>query len=100
MDYDTRGNRPNEARFFHSADGRLFVIFSCYEQDYQVGNRILELYPDGTHSDSVKINLNQPLELFTIASQRNGSEPSSDIDIIGLPHWDGNILNYVRIKME
>jgi len=100
MEYDSRGIRPNRARFHSLPDGRLFVIVSGYETAGGVGNRLIELYQDGTHSKAIKLNLDEPLDVFQVASQQNGSNPSNYIDLIGATDWDSTTLNYVRIQLE
>jgi hypothetical protein len=99
MEYDSRGMRPNRARFQSLPDGRLFVFISGYEGAGGVGNRLIELYQDGTHSKAVKINLDEPLDVFQIAGQQNGSNPSNYIDIIGATDWDTSPLYYARIQL-
>jgi hypothetical protein len=100
MTYDTRGIRPNRASFHSLPNGRLFVIISVYEITGETGNHLIELYADRTHSSPIKLGLKEPLGVFQIAGQQNGSPPSNYIDIIGTTKWDSTTLNYVRIKLE
>jgi hypothetical protein len=76
-------------RFQVLPGGRLMVIFFISGRDKQgksrSENRIMEVYQDGTASQSELIPLKYPLSLYFTATPRGGSLPSETIDLVGRP---------------
>ncbi len=76
-------------RFHVLPGGRLMVIFFISGRDKQgksrSENRIMEVYQDGTASQSEVIPLKYPLSLYFTATPRGGSLPSETIDLVGRP---------------
>ena len=98
---------PVYARFQPALDGRLLVF--SYVDDWSSGpeadqlglmpglpemrarggrggNFVMEVFPDGTHSQTVRVPLENPMKRFLTATPRAGSSPSDTIDVIGALH--------------
>lgn len=95
---------PGEGRFQVTEEGRLFVF-------YYVGgaglagqgisqNRVLEIFPDGTSSESAVVSLQPPFTSFFTATWRAGCPPSHLLDIFGQRAGQGNTLSYARVRLE
>ena len=74
-------------RFQVLPGGRLMVVFFISGRDKQgksrSENRIMEVYQDGTASQSEVIPLKYPLSMYFTATPRGGSLPSETIDLVG-----------------
>jgi len=95
---------PGRGRFQVTADGRLFVFY--YVSGASVDgrgvsqNRLLELYPDGTQSESAVVDLKHPFTSFFTATWRGGCRPSNVLDLYGQGAGKGNTLSYARVRIE
>ncbi|MEI6502934.1 MAG: hypothetical protein WCP21_18140, partial [Armatimonadota bacterium] len=78
---------PGWGRFQATPDGRLFVFYYTSGADAKgralAENRLIELYPDGTHSEPVRVALEYPMNSFFTATERGGSAPSATLDLLG-----------------
>jgi hypothetical protein len=94
------GERPSDARFQVTEEGRLFIF-------YHVGgtnargepiseNRLVEVYPAGNHSEPVTVTLQKPLRSFFTATVRAGCQTSHILDLFGEV---GGTMRYVRIRL-
>jgi len=66
-------------------------------------NRVLELYPDGTHGDAVRVPLPSPFTSFMTTTERGGSPPGPILEVLGaasglpgLSYARINLLNKIR----
>jgi hypothetical protein len=60
-------------------------------------NRLVEIRPDGTLGQPVKVPLARPLDSFYTATVRAGCAPSATIDLLG---ESGNTLRYCRVRLR
>lgn len=78
---------PGYARLHATPDGRLFCFYYTYgaeENGQPVNeNRIMELFPDGHHSEPVRVPLSEPFTSFMTATERGGSLPSNTLEVLG-----------------
>jgi len=93
---------PTYARFHATPDGRLFVFYYCSgtgEQGRGVAeNRVMEVFPDGTHSEGKRVPLACPFTAFMTATERGGSRPSEKLEVIGVARGREGI-SYARIAL-
>jgi hypothetical protein len=93
---------PGYGRLQATPDGRLFVFYYVSGADAKghpvSENRLMELYPDGTHSAGVRVELEYPFTNFMTASERGGSAPSAIMDVLGTTVENPGI-NYARINL-
>ncbi len=94
---------PGMARFHHTPDGRLFVIFyvSGRRADGSVveENRIVELSRDGGISRPHVIPLVSPLNNFFTATPRAGCLPDWRLDMLGTSPRHPNTIRYARLRI-
>jgi len=94
---------PGRGRFHATPDGRLFVFYyisGTNVQGQQMGeNRLIEMYPDGTHSKPVCVPMQYPMRSFFTATERGGSAPSTTLDLLGQARGI-NGISYARISMQ
>ena len=74
---------PGYGRFQATPDDRLFVFYYIGGTESEGENRLIELYPDGTSSEPVRVPITYPLTSFFTATERGGSEPSATLDLLG-----------------
>jgi hypothetical protein len=71
---------PGYARLHATPDGRLFVFYYCGGADAQgrplAENRLMEICPDGTLGEPVRVPLKHPFTNFMTATERDGSRRS------------------------
>lgn len=102
---------PGYARFQATSDGRLFVFYYVSGADAKgralAENRLLEMYPDGTHSDPVTVAMPHPMNAFFTATERGGSAPSATLDLLGqadgipgIAYTRINLLNKVQARLD
>ena len=94
---------PSAGRFQVTPGNRLFV---CY---YVSGknaagrpvseNRLMELRPGGTASESVRVPLKIPFNSFFTATARAGSSPSHTLELLGQRVGQPLAIGYARIKL-
>ncbi len=89
--------KPGDGRFHVTPDGKLYVFFSVGAKGGRE-NRLLQILPDGSQTEAVKIPLKQPFGRVFTASWRNGNAPSDVLDLYG-PTGD-NTYGYARIKLQ
>jgi hypothetical protein len=93
---------PGWGRFQATPDGRLFVFYYTSGADAQgkafAENRLMEMYPDGTHSDPVRVALQYPMTSFFTATERGGSAPSATLDLLGAASGIAGI-SYARVNL-
>ena len=96
------GEIPGNARFYATADGRLFVVYYCGGKDEKgkavSENRILQILPR-RGPKPIRIPLKHPFTTFFTATERGGSLPSNTIDLFGSGRESGT-LRYARVRLE
>lgn len=94
--------QPGYARFQVTPDGRLFVFYYTSGADEKgrrfAENRLMEIYPGGSHSDPVRVPLKHPMTSFFTATERGGSARSATLDLLGPSNTMPGIL-YARINL-
>jgi len=101
---DGDGPVVGDARFHVTADGRLLVFYYA-SGDRADGerfseNRLLEIKPDGSQTESVKVNLQQPLTRFFTTTWRAGCAPSNLLEVYGSRAGGEDMMGYARIRIE
>jgi hypothetical protein len=100
---DGRGAIPSAGRLQVTPEGRLFVIY--YDQGKDAAgrslseNRVLEIKPDGTTSQPVRVPMKQPFVGYFTATVRGGSPPSKTVDLLGQCAGKPNTICYARVKL-
>gem|GEM_PF-241486 len=93
---------PGWARLHATPDGRLFVFYYCSGTDAKgrpvAENRLMEIYPDGTHGQPVSVPLKQPFTNFMTATERGGSPPSDTLEVLG-EATDRPGISYARVAL-
>ena len=93
---------PGWGRFQATPDGRLFVFYYTSGADARgralAENRLIEMYPDGTHSEPVRVAMQYPMNSFFTATERGGSAPSATLDLLGQANGVSGI-SYARINL-
>jgi hypothetical protein len=93
---------PGYARFQATPDGRLFIFYyvsGANEKGQAVNeNRVMEIFPDGSHSDPVRVPLEYPFTSFMTATERGGSPPSNTLEVLGATSG-GEGIRYARISL-
>ncbi|MBI3922049.1 MAG: hypothetical protein HY318_11580, partial [Armatimonadetes bacterium] len=93
---------PGSGRFQVTPDNRLFVFYYCSGKDANgkglSENRVMEILPDGSHGDPVKVPLEHPFTSFQTASVRAGCAPSNILDVLGTT-TDQSGMSYARINL-
>ena len=93
---------PGWGRFQATPDGRLFVFYYTSGADAKgralAENRLIEMYPDGTHSEPVRVAMQYPMNSFFTATERGGSAPSATLDLMGQANGVAGIA-YARINL-
>lgn len=93
---------PGSGRFQITADNRLFVFYYCSGKDGNgkalSENRVMEILPDGSHSDPVKVPLEHPFTSFQTASVRAGCAASNTLDVLGATTNQPG-MSYARINL-
>jgi len=96
--------RPGRGRFHIAPDNRLYVLFyvSGSDADGQSisENRLLEILPDGTAGESVRVPLEKPFTDFMTATVRAGSAPSQALELLGTRQGSGGTISFARIKVQ
>ena len=91
------------ACFQVAESGRLCVFYyvngSTDDGRHLSENRIMELYPDGTSSESVVVPLDKPFSQFFSATVRGGSPRSHTIDLLGQRVGSGKTISYARVRL-
>ena len=97
---DLGGERPGDARFQVTEDGRLFVFYTVGGSDEAgkpiADHRLVEIAPNGEHGDPVTIDLQKPISSFFNASIRAGCRPSHILDLLTDA---GGTMRYIQIKL-
>ncbi len=93
---------PGWGRFQATPDGRLFVFYYVSGADAAgkavAENRLVEVFPDGTHGEPVRVPLPYPMTSFFTATERGGSAPSATLDLLGVASGVSGI-SYARINL-
>ncbi|HNQ89861.1 MAG TPA: hypothetical protein PKM73_14675 [Verrucomicrobiota bacterium] len=101
---DDSAEIPHLARFHLTPTGRRFVVCFVSGTDRQGRrvreNRLIELGPDGSPIQTVRIPLKHPFTSFFTATPRAGSMPSPFLDLLGTPVDTPNTIGYARIRLE
>jgi len=96
--------RPGRGRFQITPDNRLFVFFYVSGSN-SAGksiseNRLLEILPDGSASNSVPVPLKKPFTDFFTATIRAGSPPSKTLELLGTRQGSNTTISFARIRIE
>ena len=94
---------PGQGRFHVTPDNRLFAVYHCGGKDSDgkplSENRLLEIFPDGSHGKTMRIPLRRPFTAFINATVRSGAAPSEILDVMGTcPGRPG--ISYARIRLR
>jgi hypothetical protein len=100
VEFKLKGNQPIRARFHETEQDRLFVFYSTHQPATGGENWLMELYADGGRSLSLPLNIQPGLEYFLATGQRNGSAPSSFIELMGITTWGESVVRYIRIQIR
>jgi len=96
--------RPGRGRFQITPDNRLFVFFYVSGSDATgksiSENRLLEILPDGSASNSVRVPLKKPFTDFFTATTRAGSPPSRTLELLGTRQGSNTTISFARIHIE
>ncbi len=100
---DGGGPVVGDARFHTTPDGRLFVFY-CADGDGPDGkrlpeNRLMEIRPDGSQGESVRVDLQHPVRRFFTTTWRAGCAASDLIEIYGRRVGEGDVMAYARVKI-
>lgn len=99
-----RSEIASHGRFQVTPDGRLFVVYYVSGTDGQgqtvSENRIMEVRPDGTHSEGVRIALQKPFTSFMTATERGGSPPSYTLHMLGQRAGEGGTIAYASVRLR
>lgn len=94
---------PGRGRFQVTPENRLIVIYYVSGKDAAgravSENRLMELYPDGSHTLPVKVPLRHPFSDFFTATPRAGSAPSRTLDLLGPRAGAPQTISYARIRL-
>ncbi len=95
---------PGRGRFQITPDNRLFVFFyvsgSGSTGKHVSENRLLEILPDGSVTNSVPVPLQKPFTDFFTATVRAGSPPSKTLELLGTRQGSNVTISYARIRIE
>jgi hypothetical protein len=95
---------PGPARFQITPDHRLFVIYyvrgGAAAGQRRSENRLLEVFPDGTHSDPIRVPLARPFSNFFTATVRAGSPPSNVAELFGHREGTSHSMSYARVRIR
>ncbi|NOZ19650.1 MAG: hypothetical protein GXP25_01035 [Planctomycetes bacterium] len=93
---------PGYARLHATPDDRLFVFYYCGGKDAEgkviAENRLMEIFPDGSHGKPMRVPLEHPFTAFMTATERGGSPPSNMLDVLGIAAGRPGI-SYARIAL-
>jgi hypothetical protein len=96
--------RPGRGRFQITPDHRLFVFFYVSGSDstgkHVSENRLLEILPDGSASNSVPVPLKKPFTDFFTATPRAGSPASKTLELLGTCQGSNATISFARIRIE
>ncbi|UCG47512.1 MAG: hypothetical protein JSU94_18755 [Phycisphaerales bacterium] len=96
--------RPGRGRFHVTPDNRLFVFFYVSGADTEgrsvSENRLLEILPDGSAGESVRVPLERPFTSFMTVTVRAGSAPSRILDVLGPRQGAGRTISFARIRLN
>jgi hypothetical protein len=96
--------RPGRGRFQITPDNRLFVFFYVSGSDstgkHVSENRLLEILPDGSASEAVRVPLQSPFTDFFTATVRAGSPPSKALELLGTRQGSNATISYARIRID
>jgi hypothetical protein len=102
---DTDGGEiAGRGRFQPTPDKRLFVFYYISGRSAKgesiSENRLMEIYPDGSHSDPQKVALKLPFADFFTATPRAGSPPSLILDVLGHRAGESDKMSYAQIRLR
>ena len=96
-----KGSTPSRAGRFHiTPDGRMLVFYHVTTPASE--NRLIEIFPDGSLGEPVKVPLKTPFHTFFTAGVRAGCQPSWYIDVFGDTRKGGRAggtMRYARIRL-
>jgi hypothetical protein len=98
------GEVPGRGRFQMTPENRLFAVFYVSGSDAKgrgvSENRILDLKPDGSTSEPLRLALKHPMSEFMTATVRAGSPRSHELEMFGQTVGSGNTISYARVRLE
>jgi hypothetical protein len=96
--------RPGRARFHVTPNNRLFVFYYVSGSNTSgqpvSENRLQEILPGGSVSESVRVPLKEPFVDFMTATVRAGSPPSKTLDVLGVRRGSGTTISFARIRVN
>ena len=91
-------------RFHITPEGRLLVFYyvsGAGPDGKRVSeNRLMELYPDGAGSPSVRVPMEHPMGNYFTATVRAGSPPSNILDLLGQRAGVSKTISYARLRLK
>jgi len=95
---------PGRGRFQITPDNRLFVFFYVSGSDasgkHISEDRLLEILPDGSASNSAPVPLKKPFTDFFTTTIRAGSPPSKTLELLGTRQGSNATISYARIRID
>ncbi|MBP7050285.1 MAG: hypothetical protein KBE65_04655 [Phycisphaerae bacterium] len=95
---------PGLGRFHVTPGNRLFVFFYVWGSDTDgkslSENRLVEIQPDGSVGDAVRVPLEKPFTSFMTATVRAGAAPSQTLDLLGTRQGVSSTISYARIEVR
>jgi hypothetical protein len=94
---------PYLPRFQVTSDNRLFIFYYVNGSDAAHRplneNRIIELGPDGSCTEPIRVPLKHPMNSYFTATVRGGSPPSATLDLLGLRAGSATNICYARVRL-
>jgi len=97
------GEVPASARFQVTPDNRLFVLYYVQGRNESgqliSEDRVMEVSPDGTPSNAVRLPLKKPFTSYFTTTVRGGSPPSHIVEMLGERSGLPRTISYARIRL-
>ncbi len=96
--------RPGRGRFHITPENRLFVFFYVQGSDASgrpvAENRLLEILPNGSITQAIRVPLDRPFTSFFTATVRAGSPPSNTLELLGIRQGSSGTISFARIRLD
>jgi len=100
---DKPGIVGSAGRFHVTPDNRLFVVHLASGADKNgrrvFENRIVEILPNGTAGEPMRISFQKPFTSFFTTTVRAGSEPSWTLEMLGPRDGAPLTMSYARVRL-
>lgn len=95
---------PGQGRFHVMPDGRLLAFYYVSGRDAAgkvvSENRLVELRPDSSGGQAVRVPLEHPFAVCFTATVRAGTPPSAILDLLGPRSGANHTMSYARIRLQ